>query len=193
MNTSDSNSGQAGPEGVRQRLRDAELKAELFQRIFEKSTAPSIVIEDDMTISLINEKLEELLGYSRQEIEGKVKWSRFVYREDLERMMDFHRKRRHDPATAPEEYECRLMNREGEVYDIWIKLNMIQGTTSLATLVNVTSRKQAEKNLKFREDELRVIVENFPGHIYTCHKDYTLEFMNGRLADKVGGDAVGTP
>ena len=193
MDTSDSNSGQADSEDVRQRLRDAELKAELFRRIFEKSTAPSIVIEDDMTISLINEKLEELLGYSRQEIEGKVKWSRFVYREDLERMMAFHRKRRIDPANAPEEYECRLMNREGEVYDIWIKLNMIQGTTSLATLVNVTSRKQAEKNLKLREDELRVIVENFPGHIYTCHKDYTLEFMNGRLADKVGGDAVGTP
>ena len=93
MDTSDSNSGQADSEDVRQRLRDAELKAELFRRIFEKSTAPSIVIEDDMTISLINEKLEELLGYSRQEIEGKVKWSRFVYREDLERMMAFHRKR----------------------------------------------------------------------------------------------------
>jgi len=176
-----------------QRIRDAERRAELFRRIFEKSTAPSIVIEEDTTISMINEKLEELLGYSKQEVEGKVKWSQFVYREDLERMMAYHRKRRLNPSDVPEEYECRLMNRAGEVYDIWIKLNMIQGTTSLATLVNVTSRKQAEKNLKLREDELRVIVENFPGHIYTCHCDYTLEFMNSRLTTRIEGDTVGTP
>jgi PAS domain S-box-containing protein len=193
MNEKDLKPGPKDTGETGQLLRDAERRAELFRRIFEKSTAPSLVIEEDMTISMINEKLEELLGYSKAEVEGKVKWSRFVVREDLDRMMAFHRKRRVSPSDAPEEYECRLMNRDGDVHDIWIKLNMIQDTTSLATLVNVTSRKEAEKTLKLREDELRVIVENFPGHIYTCRRDYTLEFMNGRLTTQVGGDAVGTP
>lgn len=172
---------------------DVEERATLFRRIFEKSTAPSLIIEEDQTISMINEKIEDLVGYSKEEIEGKMKWPRFVVPEDLERMSSFHRRRRHDPTHAPEEYECRLMNRDGDVYDILMKLNMVHGTTSVATLVNVTSRKEAEKSLKLREDELRGIVENFPGHLYTCYRDYTLEFMNGHLREHVGRDAVGDP
>lgn len=178
-------------ETLREKLLDAEKRAALFLRIFEKSTAPSIVIDEDMTILLINEKVEELLGYPREYIEGKVKWTRFVVDDDLERMMRFHRFRRDDESGAPEEYECRLMNRAGEVHDIWIKLNMIQERASLATLVNVTSRKKAEQNLKLREDELRVMVENFPGYIYTCYLDYSLEFMNTRLKKLVERDGVG--
>ncbi len=179
-------------ENLKQR-QDVEERATLFRRIFEKSTAPSLIIEEDQTISMINEKIEELVGYSKEEIEGKMTWPRFVVPEDLERMSSFHRKRRDDPSLAPEEYECRLMNRDGDIYDILMKLNMVHGTTSVATLVNVTSRKEAEKSLKLREDELRGIVENFPGHLYTCYRDYTLEFMNGHLTDHVGRDAVGEP
>ncbi|VFQ47100.1 sigma 54-interacting transcriptional regulator [Desulfoluna butyratoxydans] len=169
----------------------ADSRAQLFRRVFEKSTAPSVILEEDLTISMMNEKVEELVGYSRAELEGKMKWTRFVVPEDLERMTHFHHRRRQDPSWAPEEYECRLMDRDGDVYDILIKLNMVQGSTSVATLVNVTSRKEAEKKLKLREDELRGIVENFPGHLYTSYRDYTLEFMNGHLRAQVGREAVG--
>jgi len=185
--------GAAGAGACQKGADDPDSRATLFRRIFEKSTAPSLIIEEDKTISMVNEKLEELLGYSREEVEGKIKWPRFVVAEDLERMALFHRKRRNDPSRAPEEYECRLMNRAGDVHDILIKLNMVQGTTSVATLVNVTSRKEAEKNLKLREDELRGIVENFPGHLYTCYRDYSIEFMNGHLREQIGRNAVGEP
>lgn len=170
-----------------------DRRVRLFRRIFEKSTAPSLIIEEDKTISMMNEKLEELVGYSRAEVEGKMTWPEFVVSEDKERMAMFHRDRRRDPSGAPEEYECRLMNREGDVHDILIKLNMVQGTTSVATLVNVTSRKEAENNLKLKDDELRGIVENFPGHLYTCYRDFTIEFMNGHLRAHVGRDGVGKP
>lgn len=168
-------------------------QARLFRRIFEKSSAPSLIIEEDLTVSMINEKLEELIGYSREEIEGRITWPRFVAAEDLDRMVSFHRTRRIDPSLAPEEYECRLMNRDGEVHDIVMKLNMVHGTTSVATLVNVTSRKEAEKSLKLREDELRSIVENFQGHLYTCGRDHSIEFINGHLMEKIGRHAVGEP
>lgn len=184
-------SKETGADTDLKRIAELERKAALFQRIFEKSTAPSLIIEKDQTISMINEKIEELVGYSKEEIEEKMKWPRFVVAEDLDKMLAFHLKRRHNPSHAPEEYECRLMNRDGDIYDILMKLNMVYGTTSVATLVNVTSRKEAEKSLKLREDELRGIVENFPGHLYTCYRDHTLEFMNGHLRQQIGRDAVG--
>ncbi|TYT73130.1 PAS domain-containing protein [Desulfobotulus mexicanus] len=155
-------------EEWRDRVEKAETDALFYRMIFEKSTAPTIVIESDYTISRINERVEELLGYSKEEIEGKIEWLRFVVREDLERMMRYHHTRRKDPGAAPGEYECRLMNREGQVHDILIKLDMIRGTTtSVATLVNVTAEKAVVKTLRQREAEFRAIVEHFTGFLYT--------------------------
>jgi len=178
-----------GRDPWRERAENAEADASFYRMIFEKSTAPTIVIEADYVISRINERVEELLGYSKEEIEGKIAWLRFVVQEDLERMMRYHHLRRQDPAAAPGEYECRLMNREGQVHDILIKLDMIRGTTtSVATLVNVTAEKEVVKTLKQREAEFRAIVEHFTGFLYTCHKDHRLAYINRPLVERTGRD-----
>ncbi|MCW7754309.1 sigma 54-interacting transcriptional regulator [Desulfobotulus sp. H1] len=177
-----------------ERAEKAEEDARFYRMIFEKSTAPTIVIEADYTISRINERVEELLGYSKEEIEGKIDWLRFAVKEDLERMMRYHHLRRNDPAAAPGEYECRLMNRDGQIHDILIKLDMIRGTTtSVATLVNVTAEKEVVKTLRQREAEFRAIVEHFTGFLYTCHRDYRLAYINGPLGERTGKDANSGP
>lgn len=170
----------------------AEGDGVFYKLIFEKSTAPTIVVEEDYTISKINERHEELLGYSKEEVEGKIKWTSLVTAEDLEMMKQYHKLRRINPDAAPKEYECHFIGRAGEIYDIQIKMDMIPGTTtSVATLVNITEKKIAETKLRQRESELRTIVENFPGYIYTSRVDYSLEFMNRMLLEKVGEGQIG--
>lgn len=179
---------------LRNRAETAESDARFYRMIFEKSTAPTIVIEADFVISRINERVEELLGYSKEEIEGKIAWQRFVVQEDLERMVRYHHLRRQDASAAPGEYECRLMNRDGQVHDILIKLDMIRGTTtSVATLVNVTAEKEVVKTLRQREAEFRAIVEHFTGYLYTCHRDYRLAYINAPLAERTGREGSAAP
>lgn len=166
----------------------AEEDEEFYKLIFEKSTAPTIVVEADYIISKINERQKDLLGYSKEEIEGRVKWTSLVVMEDREMMKEYHRLRRIDPDLAPKEYDCHFIARSGNIVDIRIKMDMIPGTsTSVATLIDVTEKKKMEKSLIARKAELSAIVENFPGYIYTTLEDYRIEFMNRMLVEKIGG------
>jgi PAS domain S-box-containing protein len=173
-------------EGPDKRYRAEEDEA-FYRLIFEKSTAPTIVVEKDYIISKINERLENLLGYSKKQMEGKIKWTWLVTKQDLEMMKEYHRLRRVHPDLAPKEYDCHFTGRSGEVFDIRIKMDMIPGTTtSVATLINITEKKKAEKKLVEREAELRAIVDHFPGFVYTSLKNYHIKFVNRILSEKIG-------
>lgn len=179
-------------ENISRELEESRSRESMLLYIFEKSLSSSIIIEEDMTISLSNEKVEELFGYRKNELQGKVKWPIFIHQDDVEKMKTYHELRRLDPSRAPSEYECRMIDGNGKIQDVFLKLDMIPGTKkSLATFITVTSRKQAEKSLIERESQLSAIVNNFEGFIYTVNHDYSLEFMNKKLAVRVGKEAYG--
>ena len=129
-----------------------KISTELYRSVFEKSGAASIIIEPDMTIVMSNEEFEKLTGYAKHEIEGRMKWSEVVAPEDLEMMSRYHYHRRVPGGQAPAEYECRIINRAGEIRDIFIKVAMLPGgRQSIASFMDITERKQAQKYLEERE------------------------------------------
>jgi PAS domain S-box-containing protein len=129
-----------------------KISAELYRSVFEKSGAASIIIEPDMTIAMSNAEFEKLTGYAKYEIEGRMKWSEVVAPEDLEMMSRYHYTRRIQGESVPAEYECRIISRAGEVRDILIKVGMLpDGRQSIASFMDITERKQAQKALEERE------------------------------------------
>ncbi len=128
--------------GLYEEARRSESK---YRTVFDNAGAAMAIIEEDGTISLVNSKAEELFGYSRDELEGKKKWDKFLLKEDLERMMEYHRRRRIDPSAAPRFYESRLIDKTGRVKDVLIAVDMIPETKkSVASVLDITERKQAE-------------------------------------------------
>jgi len=159
---------------------------------FEKSGAASIIIEPDMTIAMANAEFEKLSGYTKQEIENRMKWSAFVAPADLGRMQAYHYARRRGGEQAPAEYECRVYNRAGELRYIFMKVGMLpDGKRSIASFMDITSLKQTEKALKESEAKLRTIIEAVQGDIYICDHELRITFMNRGLIDKIGRDATG--
>ncbi len=65
-----------------------------YMAILENTASAIAIIEEDATISYINPEFEKIIGYVRDEVEGKKKWTEFVAPKDLERMQKY-------------EYECR--------------------------------------------------------------------------------------
>ena len=127
-------------------LKESEQK---YRAIFETTSNATLIIEDDMTISLANAESEKLSGFSKKEIEGKKKWTDFVVKEDLARMKKYHDSRRKDRADALRKYEFRLINRAGKVRHIFLAVDMIPGTKkSVASLMDITERKEAEDKIK---------------------------------------------
>jgi PAS domain S-box-containing protein len=129
-----------------QTIKESEEK---YRTVFENTGTATIIIEEDKTISMVNTQSEKMYGYSKEEIENKMKWTDFVIPEDLERMKKYHIARRKAGKKAPTEYEFRLIDKKGNVKNIFLKIGMIPNTKkSVASLLDITERKQAEERLK---------------------------------------------
>lgn len=131
---------------------------ERYCTVFENTGTATVVLEEDMTGSMVNTQFEKLSGYSKEEIENKMKWTDFVIPEDLERMKKYHIARRKAGGKAPTEYEFRMMDRTGNIKDILLKIGMIPNTKkSVASLIDITELRQAEERIKQLNLVLRAI------------------------------------
>ncbi|WP_414469545.1 PAS domain S-box protein [Methanobacterium sp. ACI-7] len=166
-------------------LKESENK---YRAIFENTGIAFAVIEDDMTISLMNHESEKILGYSKEEVEGKRRWIEFIAsKEDLERMKQLHIKRRLDPESTFSRYEFKAFNRKGEIMDILTNITLIRGTNkSIASFLDITRRKKNEIELRSREEEFRTLVEHSPDSITRFDKSLRHTFINRAGAAMTG-------
>lgn len=165
----------------RKAAQEALLRSEnLYRTIFETTGTATIIIEDDMTISLINSESEKLLGYPKDKIEGKVKWDSVVAPEDLESMKGYHIARRLIPDNAPSSYEFSLLRPNGERRDVVLTIAMIPGTNqSVTSMLDITDRKKADEALQLSEARYRAVVEDQTEVICRYLPDGSIVFVNG--------------
>ncbi len=128
------------------KLRESERR---YRTVFENTGAGTIIIEEDMTISLVNREMERLSGYSAEEIENKMKWTEFVAEKDLDRLEQYHWARRREGGEAPQRYEATLVDRDGNAKDMLFSVGMIPGSRkSVASLVDISRQKEMERRLE---------------------------------------------
>jgi PAS domain S-box-containing protein len=136
-------------------LRESEEK---YKTLFENTGTSIIIVEEDTTISLANKRFLKSTGYTKEEIEGVKKWTEIVYKDDLGWMSEQHRLRRENPQyPIPSSFEFRYNTKSGELRYVLINIDLIPGTKkSLASLVDITERKQTEKALVRSEELFRL-------------------------------------
>jgi PAS domain S-box-containing protein len=123
-------------------LQDSESR---FRAILDYIGSAIAIIEEDATISYINPEFERIIGYVRDEVEGKKKWTEFVAPEDLERLSEYQRKRRIDPSVVPTRYEFRFIRWDGQVRNGFLSITLIPGTKkTVVSLLDITDRVLAE-------------------------------------------------
>lgn len=139
-------------------LRESDRR---YRSVFENTGTATFIIEEDMIISMVNTEFEKLSGYSKEEVEGKMKWTEFVVKKDQDRMKEYHVKRRQNEAAAPTEYEFRFIDKSGNIKNIFCKIGMISGTKrNVASWMDITSLKQAEVALRQAEIRYRSLFNN---------------------------------
>jgi PAS domain S-box-containing protein len=146
---------------ARKQTEDALIQSEAYYRaLFKYTESATIIIEKDTTVSLANDAFAQLYGSPRDTIEGKIKWTHFVDPRDLEGMVDYHQRRRNNPLDVPTIYEFRFITSDGNIRDILAHVGMIPGTMqSVASLLDITERKQAQEELGRKNYELQATYE----------------------------------
>jgi PAS domain S-box-containing protein len=138
---------------IEEELRKSEEK---YRSVFESSGVPSVIVDDDMTISMANLKFEQLIGYSRQEIENKMKFSAFIADEDLDKMKSYHLELKKNDGQVRTEYECKIVDRHTTTKNLAIKLGILPDMNRLiASFFDITESKKTEAALKEKEATLR--------------------------------------
>ncbi|MEF8823493.1 MAG: PAS domain S-box protein [Desulfohalobiaceae bacterium] len=188
----------------RKQAEEALQRSESYYRtLFETSGAAIYIVEEDTTISDVNSHFEELVGYSREEINGRMSALDFVHPEDVPTVRENHFQRRSDPQAVPRQYEYRLITRYGSTKHICVSVDMIPGTSrSVVSIIDITERKQMEERLKelsvrdaltglynrnFFEEEMERLSDGrySPVGIVVCDLD-GLKFVNDTLGHQSG-------
>jgi PAS domain S-box-containing protein len=167
---------------VKKALIESEEK---YRTVFENTGTAMIIIEEDKTISMTNTQLEKISGYSKKEMENKMKWTDFIFPEDL-KMMENYSKRRKAGDKVPTEYEFYLLDKKSNKKDIFLKTRMIPGSKkSVVSLMDITERKLAEENLKNTKSELQMLLDSVPAIIYYKDTEGRIIRVNKALADSL--------
>ncbi|HNV85446.1 MAG TPA: PAS domain S-box protein [Candidatus Omnitrophota bacterium] len=145
---------------IEEALRQSEEK---YRRIVETSLEGIWVMDRDSKTMYMNRRLEELLGYSWDEMKGRIVTD-FMPEEELPDHQRIMNERKEGKSGF---YERRFRRKDGTRIHCLVSASALLDSGnnfdgSFAMLTDITDRKKAERDLREREEQLRTISNNLP-------------------------------
>lgn len=169
---------ETGRKQAEKELRESQA---LYRTVFEATGTATMLIEDDMTLSLVNAEFERLSGFKKSEVEGIRKWTEFVGQEDLDRLLTYHQSRRIDADGPLKSCEFRMLDRNGCVKYVLAFVVMVPGTRkSVASVIDIAHQKKAEEALRESQERFRALFDRSLNCVYI--HDFEGKFIDANLA-----------
>ncbi len=126
--------------------------------LFETTGSGTVIIEEDMSVSLVNSEFERISGFAREEVEGKKRWTEFFLPEDRGKLKEYQQLRNTNPDWAPRSSEGRFLDKKGKALDVLVTMGTIPGTKrSVGSFLDVTPLKRAEETVRRLANENAII------------------------------------
>ena len=121
----------------------------ILQALFEASPAAIMVVDKRTSILMVNRELEQLTGFTRQELNGQRKWADLVLSEDRHILKNLMRLLQSSKDGVPTKYECRFVDKHGALKTVFISGAYLKGEELIIlSLINITEHKETERMLK---------------------------------------------
>lgn len=119
-----------------------------YRAIFEAVSAATVIVDEDLTVTMVNPAFEQLSGYARDEAEERKAFTEFIASSDLERVREIQRRRRAADVTLPHSYEVSFVHRSGRLLQVRVNEALLPGTRRIvASLLDLTPHREAEAEL----------------------------------------------
>ncbi len=168
--------------GAHQKLEQSEEK---YRVIFENKGSATCMFGENKIITACNIKFCELSGYSKTEIEGKMKWSDLVDKEDLKSMLEYHSKRTKKTGNPPLNYDFGFITKSGERKYVNLNIGMF-GSQRIVSLIDITKRKLAEFNLELNNSQLQYLLNATNDEFILMNCEGTIVKINDKAASEYG-------
>jgi PAS domain S-box-containing protein len=150
-----------------------------------------LVIEADQSVSLINKKGCEILGYLEEEITGKNWFKSFIPEKERYEVIKAFQKLMAGEIGPAEYVENSVLTREGKKRIIaWNNTVLTEedgkiiGTLSSGE--DITERKRVEAALKSSEKRYRTIIESSQSGIISIDSKAKVRYINQQMAQMLG-------
>ncbi len=138
---------------------DLREREDRYRLLFDHSNDGIALLGRDLIPLLINDRLLEMLGYTREELLA-MNITQVVHPDDLEKVKSNHL-RRLKGEPIPRTYEVRLLKRNGEVLEVEGSFDSIYRGTEIigiqAIVRDTTERKRMQESLMERQKEESII------------------------------------
>lgn len=143
---------------IKQKLQEID---EMFWVLFENTGTASVMIGENLIISLANKEFEKLSGFTKEELEGEKNLTQFLAPNGLEKIRAFYLSGSENLVAVLKDYECQFAGRGRNWVDIRITAAMVPGTQkAVVSLLDITDCKQAEESLRELRGQYQQLLEN---------------------------------
>jgi PAS domain S-box-containing protein len=148
-------------------LQDSEAR---YRSIFDNTGTAVAIISPDGTLKMVNRGFEAATGFTRDELEGKKRWSEFVPAESLEAIRA-HRLRQVGDG-GQQSMELQMLDRSGGMHPMIGNWAPIAGSDEVVlSLMDISDQKRVEEAL--RESRAALNVAQRMAHLGNWEWDLT--------------------
>ncbi|HAN17336.1 MAG: hypothetical protein A2X13_00635 [Bacteroidetes bacterium GWC2_33_15] len=167
----------------KQTMKALKESEEKFRTLVESLNEVIIVADNNHIVQYVNKKFTEKLGYSPEEIIGKIGYKMLHDPRDYHLIEQANQVRINKSKSH---YEIPFLAKDGKKIDFLVSGAPIldpEGKTiaSIGAMVDISDRKLAEKALKESEEKYRTIIEAFPDIIMISDLKGNIVFGNSSL------------
>jgi PAS domain S-box-containing protein len=161
----------------------------LVQDLYNNAPCGYHSLDRDGRIVQINDTELAWLGYTRDEVLGRLQFSelltadsRDVFRENFPTFKE---------RGWVRDLEYELVRKDGAVMPVLLSATVVTDEAgnylmSRSTLFDITARRQAEEALKIERQRLVAVLEHIPAHVALLRPDRTFAFVNGEFVRRFG-------
>jgi PAS domain S-box-containing protein len=141
----------------RKRAEDALRESEeRYRTTFETTGTAMFLLDRQGFLIEVNREIEDMIGYTSEEVVGKKRYMDFVVEEDLDMVKKNAVYLLTGEMSGPIQYECRVTHKNGKILHVIVNVNMFPGIDrSVVSIIDISDKKAYERELMDRAEQMR--------------------------------------